>query len=71
MTEVGETVARVDMLIKEAAALQKLCMVSSVILLTFIRLMIQYYAVGPSTASSDLTPVIRVFLRPLKRAGMV
>jgi hypothetical protein len=32
MTEVGETVARVDVLIKEASAFQKLCMVSSVLL---------------------------------------
>jgi hypothetical protein len=32
MTEVGETVARVDILIKEASAFQKLCMVSSVLL---------------------------------------
>lgn len=29
MTEIGETVARVDTLIKEAAAFQKLCTVSS------------------------------------------
>lgn len=58
MTEVGETVARVDTLIKEAAALQKLCMVSSFIPLRFIRHMIEYYDAGIRTASSGLVPKI-------------
>jgi hypothetical protein len=58
MTEVGETVARVDTLIKEAAALQKLCMVSSIILLRFMRHMMEYYGAGIRTASSGLIPEI-------------
>jgi hypothetical protein len=54
MTEVGETVARVDTLIKEAAVFQKLCMVSSFIPLRFVRHMIEYYGAGIRAASSGL-----------------
>jgi hypothetical protein len=50
MTEVGETVARVDTLIKEATVFQKLCMVSSFILLRFIRHMIEYCGAGMRAA---------------------
>jgi hypothetical protein len=58
MTEVGETVARVDTLIKEATALQKLCLVSSFIPSRFIRHVSEYSGVGINTASSDLVPEI-------------
>jgi hypothetical protein len=61
MTEVGETVARVDTLIKEAAAFQKLCTVSSLNQLKLTRH--EYHEAGVGTSALNLNPKITCCVR--------